>query len=983
MKKRIAIIIILCVSITLAAVLLLQKKEAEYVEAVSEESVWDAYTLLTEAIAGSETMYTDFLKQNTLPDGTGSGLAMPETGEAYSDYDGLATVLDYNDTTTYRLTVETEGLYYLKLDYAPASDTMSDFGIDITINGEQPYYEMKTIALPLFWSDETKDFPRDGYGDETAPKQIRQNDWVTINLYNSTYSSSLPLLFHLKQGSNAITVKNVAADGLLLGSLSATEPESKIPSYEEYAGLYTGDLVQEQIEINATEYIKKNTTQAIYTFENSPAVSPYDAQFKQINTMNWTDAGTEVTYEVTVKTTGLYHLAFHYKNEKEEFDAFETIRIDGEIPFKEMINYAFPSTGSTWTNLTLSDTDGSEYEFYLTAGTHTITLRAEQEPVEEAFRYARLLSEHVSMFALQITKVTGSETDENRTWKMTKYLPQIPEYLDAYTVLIQHIRALLQENSTGGINGALLTDMGIALDYIEKMAEYPDEIALYTSELTGSDNSVLAALSHFTTQIREQDFTLDRIYVTGEDTLPKATAGVFGSAKNWFARLFYSFTSDKYSVETEDEEVVTVWVNRALTHVDLLQKMADTDFYAETGIRVKISAMPDANKLTMAAAAGQTPDIALGLSSYMPFDLASRDALYDMTQFEDFWSVADRFTAGAFVPYVFNEGVYAVPETLDFRALVYRTDIFESLGLTPPDTWQEVVDMLPVLQRYGMNFYHNISSGVGYKWFYQTSPLIYQNNGRLYDDDGLQTAIGEPNSVKGLQELGDLFIAYSLDTQVISFFNSFRYSILPVGLIDLNEYILLKNGAPELSGQWALSAYPGTVQEDGSISRWYIANGTGGVIFQDTKKAEDAWIFLKWWTDHDTQVNYTYTLQSTYGDQFFWLSSNVEAVEDSPIEQKDKEVILEQIQWLRDVPRSPGQYLLERSLSDIWNAMVLDGTSAQVAIDEKTIDINREINRKMTDLGFYDEDGSLLKSYVIHDLDWIQDKIDQAAKEAE
>ena len=50
---------------------------------------------------------------------------------------------------------------------------------------------------------------------------------------------------------------------------------------------------------------------------------------------------------------------------------------------------------------------------------------------------------------------------------------------------------------------------------------------------------------------------------------------------------------------------------------------------------------------------------------------------------------------------------------------------------------------------------------------------------------------------------------------------------------------------------------------------------------------------------------------------------------------------MEQEKWLRDVPRTPGQYLLERSISDIWNTMVLDGTSAQVAVDEKVIAINR------------------------------------------
>ena len=52
--------------------------------------------------------------------------------------------------------------------------------------------------------------------------------------------------------------------------------------------------------------------------------------------------------------------------------------------------------------------------------------------------------------------------------------------------------------------------------------------------------------------------------------------------------------------------------------------------------------MPDVNKLTLAIAADETPDIALGLASYVPFDLSSRGALYDLSQFDDFWTVARR-----------------------------------------------------------------------------------------------------------------------------------------------------------------------------------------------------------------------------------------------------------------------------------------------------------------------------------------------------
>jgi ABC-type glycerol-3-phosphate transport system substrate-binding protein len=105
----------------------------------------------------------------------------------------------------------------------------------------------------------------------------------------------------------------------------------------------------------------------------------------------------------------------------------------------------------------------------------------------------------------------------------------------------------------------------------------------------------------------------------------------------------------------------------------------------------------------------------------MPFDLAIRGALQDLSEFDDFWGVADNFASGAFIPYILEDKVYAMPETLEFHALVYRTDTMRSLNLTVPDTWDDVIDMLPTLQRYAMNFYYPTSGGGALKWFYQTS----------------------------------------------------------------------------------------------------------------------------------------------------------------------------------------------------------------------------------------------------------------------
>ena len=981
-------VIALAVGLTLV---LSRGSNAEYVEDVSAEKLQWAYELLANSLNTNELKYTDYLMLRTGEPGTSRAEAYPEGGQdagAYSSgafsvqpYPGPVTVLRYNETAAYHVSVDQGGVYTLAFDYASAASSYLDYTASVEINGESQYQELKTIDFPLYWQDETDQVLTDRYGDQIAPSQARIDGWREARLYNNTYSSVLPLQIELTAGENTVTVKNVSNDGLALGKMTVLPLPEKPAPYREYAAQYADvPLAEAQLTtIPATDYVNKNSAKIIYKSSATPNAQPYNAEYKLLNTLAWTEPGDEVTYQFHADKTGMYTLTFHYMNEKEEFNSYETILIDGETPFAELQAYAFPYSKGSWKNETLSDGLGTPYRVYLEAGDHTITLKAELEPVNAAWRYGQLVAEHATVFSLEIKKMAGEDPDKYRTWKMTRYIPEIPDYLEAYDVLLQHIRYLLQHESDKGVNGALLSYLDKADLFIRDMAEYPDEIALYTKSLSGDDNSVLVAVSQFTSSIVKMDFSLNAIYVNGTDTLPPARASAWANIKNAFDTVYYSFASQKYSIKNTEEDTLTIWVNRSLQHADLLQKMVDTEFTPQTGIKVKLTVIPDANKLTLACAAGNTPDLALGLASYMPFDLASRNALYDMSQFEDFWQVANRYTSGAMVPYVYNEGVYAIPETLDFAAIIYRTDIFNNLNLSVPDTWDDLRTLLPVLQRYGMNFYHNVSYGrTGYKWFYQTTPLIFQNGGKLYNEEGTATAIDSPDSVKGIKELGDLFVAYSLDIQVNEFFNSFRYSVLPIGIVDANNYNLILNGAPELDGQWALAPYLGTPQPGGDIDRWYVAASTGGVIFKDTQRAEAAWEFLKWWTSTPVQVEYTYSLRSTYGDVYFWLPSNLEALMQAPIEQEDKQVILEMVDWIRDVPRTPGQYLLERSLSDIWNAMVTDGKSAQVAADEKVIEINREIRRKMQELGYYDQDGNMLQDYVIRDYDWIQRQMDQA-----
>lgn len=803
----------------------------------------------------------------------------------------------------------------------------------------------------------------------------------------------MPLSFYLKKGVNKITIENVSSGGLAVGKLQVEAGKDNTKSYKEYASEHSNaELVKDSadaLQVDAVYYTKKNSSDAVYGSETKSSLTRFNIDKEKLNTLQWNAAGIEVTYTINVKKAGNYNLTFHYDNGKKEFDSFETIKIDGEVPFSELYNYAFAPVSSGYANETLSDKDGNAYSIYLTEGKHTISIKQENQPVMEAYRYALLLQQHITDFELEITKITGSDVDTQRNWKMTKYIPKIPEYLKAYKTVIQHIRYILQDYSPNGNSSAVLTYLDEAEQFIKDMQKYPDEIALHTADLTGANNSILVSLSNFTTEVTANEFTLDRIYVTadkGQIEKPNSSAG--SSMWTSIRTLVNTFTSDKYATgASQDSKTLTIWVNRAITHVDLLQKMVDTEFVfitKKTGkdIKVKVSTMPDVAKLTLAIAAKETPDVALGLMSYVPFDLSSRGALYDLTKFDDFWTVARRFPTGSFVSYVYNEGMYAIPETTDFNAIVYRTDIFNNLGIKVPSTWNELIDILPTLQRYGMNFYHNIALGTtGYKWFYQTSPMILQNGGELYtqDENGLvTTGIDSKKSVKGLSLLGNLFTKYSLETSVQTFFNSFRYSTDPIGIIGMEDYTLINNGAKELQGKWAIAPYLGTEQEDGSIDRTFVANGTGGAIFKTSNKKDESWEFLKWWTSKKVQTEYTYTLRSSYGKTFFWLSANKAALQNNPMDEADKKVITEQLDYVTDVTRTPGQYLLERTISNIWTTMVFDGTAGQVAVDEAKNDVNKEIVRKMQELGYYDENEKMVKKFKLRGYDWIKENQDKA-----
>lgn len=946
-------------------------------------AVEHAFHTLNDSLVHQSSSYLDFLGKLDLNYNLHDERAILVTANSLADgaYDRPMARLEQNTKAVYYVYAREPGYYYLELHYQPARESLIDTTLSIKINEQYPFDEARTMTIPLRWQDATKDFIKDSYGDETLPAQVQLGGWSTIQLRNNQFHTVLPILFEFGRGVSTIQIENVSAGVLHVGDLTLKAPR-KIPSYSEYFMQRESDKEISQY-INAISYMEKNSSYIRMASMNNPSLEPFHPVDKLLNIVDgasWYKSGQELIYEITVPQAGNYQLAFYYQNRKNDFAVFRTVRIDGEIPFREVMAYLFPVTkGNSWQLETLAKADGEPFEFYLTEGTHQVSITADYEPVAKSVRDIHLVLNHINQFSLEIIRLTGKNIDKNRTWQLTRLIPETDTYLEAYELIIKNIITELAPYAPNQEASATLAYLQKALYTLEKLRKYPDRLPIYLEDLATGAGSVAQKLGDSISILSQQPLSLAGIFVASGKTITEPKASIWARLRSGFMSFLASFTSDKYSPK-QDPEVVDVWVNRAITYVDLMQKLVDAEFTPHTGIKVRLSVMPDVNKLILAAAAGEAPDAALGIPSHMPFNYAIRNAVYDLSSFADFWQIASSFAPGAFVPYVLNDSVFALPETLDFNAIMYRKDLFSTLGLKVPDTWDEVISILPELQRYGMSFYHPIAGEGALKWFYQTSPMILQYNGSLYSADGLSTTIDSPEAAAGLSFLNSLFTTYSLPEQVASFYNSFRYNQLPIGIVAFSLYLQIKNAAPELIGQIALANNPGTRQADGTINRSFVANGSAGIILADTKKAAESWEFFKWWMSTEVQTTYAYALQSTYGPEYVWLSGNIAAVGQSPIEEQDKAVILDQIEWLVDVPRTPGQYMLERGLSDIWNKAVFDGTPTGVAIDQQVILINRENRRKMMEFGFIDQLGNVAKPYIIRDPAWIKAQMERVSE---
>ncbi|MFH0993667.1 MAG: extracellular solute-binding protein [bacterium] len=901
---------------------------------------------------------------------TFTGIETPDDNQGLPE----AAAWGSTDVVSFTVTVPSTGLYRFALSFFPLSDDYLDLEAAITVNGETPYAEAGQIILYKRWQADSG-FGVDRYGNDFYGSQSQIDAWIEQSFFDPMGLYVEPLAFRLEAGANTITLTRVKGD-FLLGDFTVTGT-TEWPTYDAYLG--AGQMAEDVTLITCeTEIPAAKSSSSIQAgISRDLNVTPFSVRTMKLNVLSgysWSSERETVWYDIQVETAGYYQLTFKVlQNVIANSAVFRTLYVNGVIPFAEAATLGI-GYSPKWQNYTPAGTDSEPYLFWLEAGWNSLALAVNLAPYRETYYVVKSILKSVNQLSLDIKKLTGNQLDEERDWNITDNMPTIVADLTAMADALETERIRLDalnlsEKASEGEYG-----LKIAVRNLRFLAAKPNDIPKNITMLATSSTSIASTIGSIISMLLYSPLDIDKFYVSAGADIPAANAGFFSSVWLAIKRFFLSFFDERY-VTAADPEELEVWVNRPKQYVDLIQKMVDESFTTATGIPVKVSVMAAEGKLILANSAGKNPDVALGVSSWLPYDLGLRGAILDLTTFSedpDFATTLQLFHPQSLIPMIYSEGLYGLPDTENFYVLFYRTDILDTLGLNVPNTWNDVTEMMPVLKRYGMNFYITLSSATSLKSFDSTLPFLFQYGSSVYHEDAFTAAVDDPASIAALTMMTELYSIYAMDVTVSSFYNDFRLGVSPIGIGDFGMYITLLNAAPDIQGLWGIALLPGVDQGDGTIDRSAPGAQTANMVFANTEKKDESWAFLKWWASTATQSDFASLLIATLGKEYLWNSANQTAFQASGFAADDVAVILEQWSWLKELPKVPGSYQVELEISNLWNSVVLDRANLRVELNDAVIRMNKEIRKKMYEFGYMDAAGNVLKAYPLATEDLIR-----------
>ncbi|MDY3196472.1 MAG: extracellular solute-binding protein [Paracholeplasma sp.] len=876
-------------------------------------------------------------------------------------YQGLNNVLltEESGSVTYEFDVTEAGFYHVGLTYYPYEGKSSNIERTVYVNDEILFPGLENLVFHRLWGA-SESIKQDIYGNDIRPSQVELPRWIETKLTDPVGYVTEPYEIYFEQGLNTVTFESLRETMVIAEvRLEVIKP---LNTYEEIKAIYESNNYQEsssKIEIIEAERPLFTTSPTLYPLNDRTSVltRPSHASLIKLNTIggnNWRVAGDKIVWEFDVEESGLYEISMRVKQKLATgMSVGRNIYIDGEIPFEEMRNYEFQHSND-WRIQTLG-TKNEAFMFYLEEGTHELMLEVSLGQYGVLIDQIQNSISNLNKLYREILVYTGPEPDPYRDYQLTERIDHMVERFITERDTLRSVRkGLIQVAGSKSEKTGILDTMLLQLDdFIKKPREIHKNLTSY--------NSNISSLGTLITLLDAQPLEIDYFVLhNGDSKLPKAKASMIESFVYSFKSFIASFTTNYAAVgktTTESTETIEVWLSIGKDQANILRKLIDETFTPQTGVQVDLKLVNSA-VLLPATLAGVGPDLAMGIDHSTPVNYAMRKAAADLTQFANYEEVASRFKASAMVPYQYNDGVYALPEQQIFLMMFYRTDIFEELGLGVPDTWDDVISLIPDLQKHNLEFFLPVPTTTGAVANLPANPvfssMFYQNDGSFYINNNSESGFNEGMGPQVFERWTQFYTDYSFPVEA-NFVNRFRSGQMPIGITYYNTYNTLSVFAPEIKGKWDFVPIPGTLYTDDEgnqqVRRETISTGTGIMITEQSSKKAEAWQYLDWWTKTETQVRFGREMEGILGSAARYPTANIEAMNQLPWTVKEYEKLEEAWDWVRGIPEVPGGYMTGRHLDNALRLVINDASNPRETIYDYVQKINAEIEKKRSEFG--------------------------------
>lgn len=673
--------------------------------------------------------------------------------------------------------------------------------------------------------------------------------------------------------------------------------------------------------------------------------------YNTLGSGNWQKALQSVTWNISredIKNSGWYKIGIKSRqSQMRGFYSNRRIYIDGKVLCDELDQVKF-YYDTDW-SVVSPKADGDYVYVYLDADTdHTLTMECVPGEIGDSLRKLDDVVADLNTYYRKVLMITGPSPDQYTDYYVHEKIPELVSEFERISGELKQIQSDIEDLSgSSGSEASALENMTVILD---KCTAKPLKIPSYLSQI--KDN--ITSISSWMRDYRDQPLEVDYIEFASADKSFTSCDKKLGKSLSFSWNAFIGSFFEDYTTlsDVTGEDVIDVWVSLGRDQAQVVKEMAENQFMQETGIPISVNLV--VGGVVEATLAGKGPDVALFLGGEFPVNLAARDLLVDVSEFDDYQEVTTRFQENAMTPYQYNGGTYGLPISQTFPMMFYRTDVLTELNYdNPPETWDDLIDMLPALQRNYMSVGlilppTNISPAT--EAGHTFAMLLLQSGKNYYNDTQTASTFDSIEAVQAFEKWTDFYTKYSF-VQTYDAFSRFRTGEYPIVIANYTFFNQLAVASPEIKGLWDFCQVPGTLREDGTVSHAANSTGSGAVIFKKVSNKENAWKFIKWFTETDTQVQYGTQIEGLLGTMGRFDTANVEALGQLSWSNDELARLRDQQEELVEIPIIPSSYAVTRNIMNAFREVVNNAENPRDTLVWYNRDINDEITRKRENLG--------------------------------